>query len=33
MQVQLQEIIMDNLFDLSAMSEYDLFSMGRGCYR
>ncbi|DBA89068.1 TPA: hypothetical protein ACH3X1_016247 [Trebouxia sp. C0004] len=32
-QVKLQEIVLDNLFDLPAMTEYDLFSMGRGCYR
>ncbi|KAL3153591.1 hypothetical protein ABBQ38_011579 [Trebouxia sp. C0009 RCD-2024] len=32
-EVKLHEIVLDDLFDLPALSEYELFSMGRGCYR
>ncbi|KAL3141663.1 hypothetical protein ABBQ32_004355 [Trebouxia sp. C0010 RCD-2024] len=32
-QVKLHEIVLDDLFDLPALTEYELFSMGRGCYR
>lgn len=33
LQVKLQELVLDNLFDLPALTEYELFSMGRGPYR
>lgn len=33
LQVKLQEVVLDDLFDLPALNEYELFSMGRGCYR
>ena len=33
LQVQLQEVVLDDLFDLPALTEYELFSMGRGRYR
>ena len=33
LQVKLQELVLDNLFDLPALTENDLFAMGRGPYR